>query len=165
MSRIIRLAEPQDYQKILDILNEAIRARRYTALLTPATMEKRVNWFKDHQDGRHPIYVCEEDGEVCGWMAVTAYRDGREGFCHTCEISYYIDEDYKHRGIASDLLEYVMKVSKDSGIKHLMAVIFEDNVYSRKLVEKYGFEVWGRFPDIVEIDNQEKDCLQYGRRL
>lgn len=165
MSRKIRLAEPKDYQTILDILNQAIQERCYTALLTPATMEKRTKWFQDHQDGRHPIYVCEEDGKVCGWMAVTAYRDGREGFCHTCEVSYYIDKDHKHRGIASDLMSYVMDVSKKSGIKHLMAVIFEDNEFSRKLVEKHGFSIWGRFPDIVEIDGNEKDCLQYGRRL
>lgn len=165
MSYTLRLAQPQDYQKILDILNQAISERRYTALLTPVTLESRKKWFQDHQDGRHPIYVYEEDGQVYGWMAVTAYRDGREGFCHTCEISYYIDNNRRNTGIASKLLEHVKRVSKESGIKNLMAVIFADNIASRKLVEKFGFNVWGTFPNIVEIDGKEKDCLQYGCKL
>ena len=83
---LIRLARPGDYQRILDILNDAIEKRRYTALLTPVTIESRRQWFQDHQDGRHPIYVADIGDDIAGWMAVTAYRDGREGFCHACEV-------------------------------------------------------------------------------
>lgn len=161
----IRLAKPADYQRILDILNQSIRDRKYTALLTPATFPKRKKWFKDHQDGRYPIYVAEVDGKVAGWMAVSAYRDGREGFIHTCEVSYYIDEAYRGCGIATRLMEHVIETSRASGIKNLMAVIFADNQGSLALVRKFGFEQWGRFPNIVEIDGETKDCLQMGRAL
>ncbi len=163
--REIRLARPEDYQPILDILNIEIKQRRYTALLTPVTLESRKDWFQAHQDGRHPIYVALENGQVAGWMAVTAYRDGREGFCHACEVSYYLHPNFTGRGIASDLMKYVKAVSYRSGIKHLMAIIFSNNTPSRHLAEKHGFEIWGRFPNIVEIDSTEKDCLQYGVRL
>ena len=74
----VRLAKEKDYQRILDILNAAILERRVTALLTPVTMESRRGWFKEHSDGVHPIYVAEKDGIVAGWMAVTAYRCGRQ---------------------------------------------------------------------------------------
>ncbi len=162
---LIRLARPGDYQRILDILNDAIEKRRYTALLTPVTIESRRQWFQDHQDGRHPIYVADIGDDIAGWMAVTAYRDGREGFCHACEVSYYVDPACMGRGVATALMNYVIDVSTEAGLKHLMAVIFADNIASQALARKFGFEQWGRFPDIVEIDGQTKDCLQMGLAL
>lgn len=161
----IRRAEEKDYPAVLDILNQAIKERRYTALLTPATLSSREKWFKEHSDQRHPIFVYEKDNSILGWMAVSAYRDGREGFMNTCEISYYIDENERNKGIATKLLEHTLEFSKKNNIKNLMAVVFIDNQASRKLIEKFGFEIWGRFPDIVEIDDCHKDCLQYGRKV
>lgn len=165
MSESIRIAKEEDKKSILDILNQSIKDRKFTALLTEATLENRKEWFNKHSDKVHPIFVYERDNEVLGWMAVSEYRDGREGFKHTCEISYYIDENSRNNGIATKLLDHVLSYSKENGLKNLMAVIFEDNIYSRSLVEKFGFTKWGYFPDIVEIDGQTKGCLQYGRKL
>ncbi len=162
----IRLAEEKDYQRILDILNIAIYQRRVTALLTPVTMESRKGWFKEHTDGIHPIYVAETaDGIVAGWMAVTAYRSGREGFRHACEVSYYLAPEYQGHGIGSALMAYVIEASRKRGLKNLMAVIFADNIPSQQLVKKFGFEQWGCFPEIVEIDGRTTDCYQMGLKL
>lgn len=161
----VRLAEEKDYQRILDILNMAILERRVTALLTPVTMESRRSWFKEHSDGIHPIYVAEKDGIVAGWMAVTAYRSGREGFKHACEISYYIAPEYRSSGVGSNLMEHVIRESRNRGLKNLMAVIFADNLGSQRLAFKYGFKIWGTFPGIVEIDGRTTDCYQMGLKL
>ncbi|MEG0378006.1 MAG: N-acetyltransferase family protein [Eubacterium sp.] len=161
----VRLAKEEDYARILDILNMAILERRVTALLTPVTLESRRNWFKEHNDGIHPIYVAKKMGEVAGWMAVTAYRSGREGFRHACEISYYIAPSYRHCGIGSLLMDHVITESRKRGLKNLMAVIFADNMASQKLALKHGFEIWGRFPEIVEIDGRTTDCFQMGLKL
>jgi len=161
----VRLAKEKDYQRILDILNAAILERRVTALLTPVTMESRRGWFKEHSDGVHPIYVAEKDGIVAGWMAVTAYRCGREGFKHACEISYYIAPEFRGSGIGSSLMEHVICESRKRGLKNLMAVIFADNLGSQRLAFKYGFKIWGTFPEIVEIDGRTTDCYQMGLKL
>lgn len=163
--RTVREARAQDYPRILDILNQAIARRNCTALLTPATIENRQPWFRAHEDGLHPIYVCEENGGVLGWLALTAYRDGREGFKRACEVSYYIDEDARRAGVASALMRHAIDGAGKQGLTTLMAVIFADNGPSRALAEKFGFELWGRFPNIIEIDGREIDCLQYGLRL
>ena len=162
---IIKIAEEKEHQEILDILNQAINERRFTALLTPVTLENRRRWFEEHDDLKHPIFIYKEGDRTLGWMAISVYRDGREGFQNTCEISYYIDKDHRGKGIASKLLDKVMDYSKDVGINNLMAVVFADNTYSKKLLKSNGFTEWGRFPNIVEIDNITKDCLQFGRCL
>ncbi len=161
----IRRAIPKDYQRILDILNMSIRARKVTALLTEVTMESRKQWFKDHEDGIHSIYVAEADGVVVGWMAINAYRSGREGFARACELSYYIDHQERGKGIGSKLMEYVIEESRKEGLKHLMLVIFSDNHRSINLAHKFHFRIWGTFPGIVEIDGRTTDCYQLGLRL
>lgn len=161
----VRPCEPKDRQRVLDILNQAIKKRKVTALLTPVTMAGREGWFREHDDGKHPIYVVELDGQVVGWMAVTAYRSGREGFATACELSYYLDENMRHRGIGTILMREVIDRCRKLGYKHLMLIIFEDNKASRGLAEKFGFTPWGRFPKIIEIDGRVIDCLQYGRHI
>ena len=162
---IVRKAERNDYERILDILNMSIRERKVTALLTPVTMESRKQWFKDHEDGIHRIFIAELEGEVVGWMAVNAYRSGREGFNKACEVSYYIDPAYHGQGIVSILMQHVIDVSRQARLKHLMLVIFSNNAKSLGLAHKFNFRIWGTFPDIVEIDNRTTDCYQLGLKL
>ncbi|MEG0075127.1 MAG: N-acetyltransferase family protein [Eubacterium sp.] len=159
------LAQEQDYQRILNILNLAIYERKVTALLTPVTLESRKNWFKEHQDGIHPIYVAKINNLVVGWMAVTAYRSGREGFKHASEISYYMAPEYRECGVGTALMDHVILESRKRGLKNLMALIFADNLGSQRLAFKYGFEIWGKFPNIVEIDGRTTDCYQMGLKL
>lgn len=161
----VRLAQKKDYQRILDILNMSIKERRVTALLTPVTLRSRQSWFKEHSDGEHPIYVAQKDGVVAGWMAVTAYRSGREGFRRACEISYYIASEYQGYGVGSRLMDHVIMESRKRGLKTLMAIIFADNFGSLRLAMKHGFKIWGNFPEIVEIDGRTTDCYQLGLHL
>lgn len=163
----VRLAREDDYQSIIDILNAAIAERRYTALLTPVSIVGRAEWFRAHQDGIHPIYVAEDktSGQVIGWMAVNAYRSGREAFAKSCEISYYIAPDFRGHGVGTALMDRVIAESRSRGLKNLMAVIFADNQGSLKLARAHGFEPWGRFPGIVEIDGRQTDCYQMGLKL
>ncbi len=214
LSLEVRLARENDYQQIIEILNAAIAERRYTALLKPASIVGRAEWFRAHQDGIHPIYVAEDQktgrvvgwmavnayrsgreafarscdraewfrahqdgihpiyvaedqktGRVVGWMAVNAYRSGREAFARSCEISYYIAPAFRGHGVGTILMERVIEESRKRGLKNLMAVIFADNQGSLRLAKKHGFEIWGKFPEIVEIDGRETDCYQMGLRL
>ena len=167
LSLEVRLARENDHQQIIEILNAAIAERRYTALLKPASIVGRAEWFRAHQDGIHPIYVAEDQktGRVVGWMAVNAYRSGREAFARSCEISYYIAPAFRGHGVGTILMERVIEESRKRGLKNLMAVIFADNQGSLRLAKKHGFEIWGKFPEIVEIDGRETDCYQMGLRL
>ena len=162
---MITIAQKQDYQGIIDVLNQAIKERQYTALLTPVTIEGRKDWFIQHENPLYPIFVFKEDSKVLGWMAISPYRDGREGFIHTAEISYYIDENNRGKGIGTKLLIHTLKYAYEAGLDSLMAVIFADNTASKKLVSKFGFKIWGCFPKIVEIDGRRTDCLQFGINL
>lgn len=161
----IRRFRPEDEPAILSILNQSIVERKVTAQLTPATMDGRRGWFAKHSAARTPLFVAEVDGTVLGWMAVTPYRGGREGFLKTCELSYYLDKSFRHQGVGSALMAYTLDACRDLGYRHVLLIIFEHNLPSQGLARKFGFSVWGRFPNIVDIDGHIQDCLQMGRDL
>ena len=156
---------PEDEPAILDILNQSIVERKVTAHLTPATMAARRGWFAMHSARRTPLFVAESEGEILGWIAVTSYRGGREGFLKTCELSYYLDRHCRHQGVGSQLMAHALEACRDLGYRHALLIIFEHNLPSQGLARKFGFSLWGRFPNIVDIDGQIQDCLQMGRDL
>lgn len=161
----IRLVEEKDYQRVLDILNQAIEARKFTAQLSPATMEMRKDWFIHHSAPRHPMYVAELNGEVVGWITLTEFRAGREGFRFTSEVSYYIDNKCHQKGIGSMLMSQAIEAAREIGFKNLVAVIFDSNLGSRKLAKKFGFKLWGHMPGAVNIDGNEIGCDYWGLKL
>lgn len=161
----IRLAEEKDRPRILEILNEAIAARKFTAQLSPATLAMRKDWFIHHSAPRHPMFVAELDGYVVGWITLTEFRAGREGFRFTSEISYYIDSRFHRQGIGSLLMHRAIESAREIGFRSLIAVVFDTNISSRKLVKKHGFRLWGHMPDTVDIDGESIGCDFWGLKI
>ena len=161
----IRLVEEKDYQEVLDVLNEAIEKRIYTAKLSKATMSDRKSWFAQHASIEHPMFVAEENDEVIGWITLTEFRAGREGFRFTSEISYYIDSRFQGKGLGTQMMGLAIDAARELGFKSLIAVIFESNLTSIKLAEKHGFELWGRLPGVVDIDGDTISCDYWGLKL
>lgn len=161
----IRLVEEKDYERVLDILNEAIAARKFTAQLSPATMTIRKDWFIHHSAPRHPMFVAEIDDQVVGWITLTEFRAGREGFRFTSEVSYYIDSRCHRKGIGTKLMERAIEAAREIGFRNLVAVVFDSNISSRKLVKKFGFKLWGHMPDAVDIDGKSIGCDYWGLKI
>lgn len=161
----IRLVAEKDYPRVLEILNEAIAARKFTAQLAPATMAIRKDWFVHHSAPRHPMFVAEFAGDVVGWITLTEFRAGREGFRFTSEISYYIDSRFHRQGVGSKLMQRAIESADEIGFRNLIAVIFDTNVSSRKLVEKHGFKLWGHMPEAVDIDGNIIGCDYWGLKI
>lgn len=55
--------------------------------------------------------------------------------------------------------------TKDLGYQTLFAIIFDTNIGSVKLLEKYNFEKWGFLPDAAEIDGNKISHIYYGKKL
>lgn len=161
----IRLVEEKDYQQVLDILNEAIEKRIYTAQLSKANMEDRKAWFIHHSSIKHPMFVAEDEERVIGWVTLTEFRAGREGFRYTSEISYYIDNRSQGKGLGTQMMGLAIEAARELGFTSLIAVIFESNLISIKLAEKHGFELWGRLPGVVDIDGDIFSCDYWGLKL
>lgn len=161
----IRIAKQEDLVRIVEIYNQAIPSHRSTGYISLLTVDDIQGWFDRHRPDFYPIYLAEIDKKVVGWNSISAYREKRLAFRFCAETSYYIDKDYQRQGIATQLLEHVIKECNHLQIKTLIAYILEHNLPSIGLMEKFGFERWATLPNIADFDGKEVAHTIYGKRI
>jgi len=161
----IRPAHYSDLEAINNIYNQAVEARYCTADLDPISMEERKLWFQGHIDGTYPVFVGDENGEVVAWFSFSPWRSGRRALAMTAEVSYYIHDKHFRKGYASQLMEFALLKAPKLGFKNLFAILLEPNVVSISLLEKFDFKLWGRLPDIANIDGEICSQRIYGRKV
>ena len=145
---IIRKAEIRDIQELLDIYNYEVIHGVSTFDLAPKTLEERTVWFHKYNKGNHPLYVAEVEGKVAGYVSLSSYRE-KEAYKHTVELSIYIGADYRNRGIATDLMAFIIDVArKNEEIHTIVSVITSGNAASQKLHKKFGFEFCGTIKEV-----------------
>ena len=128
-------------------------------------MQEREHWFDAHDCTRYPIFVAFEEERVVGWVSLGPYREDRQALAHVSEVSYYVDEKERGKGLGSSLLGHAMIVAAEYGFSVLIAILLDKNPASIALLRKFGFSEWGRMPGIAKIDEQLADHLYYGLRL
>ena len=161
---MLKIAEKEDLERIVEIYNAAVPTRNSTADTTEVSVEEKRAWFEAHKPERRPILVHKENGEVVAWVSFEEFY-GRPAYDNTAEISIYVDPIFCSKGLGSRLLKEALSISLSLGIKKLVAYIFSHNEPSIRLFEKYGFEHWGRLPDIAEMDGKEYSLSILGLRL
>jgi L-amino acid N-acyltransferase YncA len=158
----IRDAVEADLPAIIDIYNAAVATRVSTAQLEPVTIEERRDWLREHSPERHPFWVLEKDGEVAGWLSFKSFLP-RCAYRGTIELSVYVDERFRRRGIARKLLEAAIARAPALGINAMVGLIFAHNEASLKLFTRLGFERWGLLPRVAQLDSAERDLVVVGR--
>lgn len=94
-------------------------------------------------DNGFPYLVAEINGKVVGYSYVSLYRE-RSAYSKTVENAIYIDPDYRGMGIATKLMNGILPICIDIGLKQVIAVIGDsDNHGSINLHKKLGFREVG----------------------
>ena len=159
---IIRRAVYDDLEAIDDIYNQAIATRMATADTVPYTRDERDAWFSLHQGDRYSLFVSEGVEGDTGYSPFSPYRPRRVALDGVAEISYFVHEDHRGRGIGSRLLEFGIAVAPDHGFKHLVAILLGHNEASIGLLKKFGFSEWGRLPGVARFGDEVFDHLYFG---
>jgi len=158
---IIRDAVEADLPDIVEIYNATVPTRMVTAELEPTTVEARLPWFDEHSPDQYPFWVAESKGRVIGWLDFKKFLP-RSAYRGTAEISVYVDDKFRRRGVARELLEKAIAVAPSLGITALVGLIFGHNEPSLKLFERLGFERWGFLPGIAQLDGVQRDLVVVG---
>ena len=160
----IRDAVETDLPAIIKIYNAAIATRIATAQLEPVTFEERRDWLKQHSSDQHPFWVLEIDRSVAGWLTLKPFLP-RRAYRGTAEVSVYVDEKFRRRGIARTLLGEAIVRGPSLEINAMVGLIFAHNKPSLKLFEQLGFEKWGLLPRVARLDQVERDLTIMGRHV
>lgn len=161
----IRYANHQDLNRLLEIYNQAVRSRSSIAITEELTEEWANDWLSAHPENKYPIMVALENDEVVGFISLSPYRKGRDALKYNAEISYYLHKDFHRRGIGSFLMSHAIEIAKSLGYHNLIAILFDINIASIRLLEKFGFEEWGRLPKVIDMGNETYDHLYYGKHI
>lgn len=162
--QLIRDASPADLPAIIEIYNAAIASRIATAQLEPVTVESRKNWLSDHSSDHHPFWVLEMDGRVIGWLTFKSFLP-RCAYSGTAELSVYVHEEFRRRGVARALLEKAIQRAPELEITALVGLIFAHNEPSIRLFEQLGFSRWGYLPGIAQMEDKMRDLTIMGRHV
>jgi L-amino acid N-acyltransferase YncA len=159
---IIRDAVEADLPAIVEIYNATVATRMVTADLEPTTVDARLPWFREHSSEHYPFWVAESEGRVIGWLDFKRFLP-RCAYRGTAEISVYVDKEFRRRGVGRRLLEQAIARAPSLGITALVGFIFGHNEPSLKLFQRLGFERWGLFPGVAELDGVERDLVAMGQ--
>lgn len=160
----IRDAVEADLPAIVAIYNAAVATRMSTAQLDPITVESRRRWLTEHSSDRHPFWVMDCDGEVAAWLTLKPFLP-RSAYRGTAEVSVYVDERFRRRGLARSLLEEAIARAPSLRITAMVGLIFAHNEPSLRLFERIGFERWGLLPRVARLDGVDRDLTIVGRHV
>lgn len=160
---IIRDATEADLPAIVAIFNSTIPGRNVSAQLQPVTVEERRPWFAAHSADHHPLWVMEEKETVAGWISLQDFLP-RCAYAGTAEVSVYVQEKFRRRGIARRLLHEVIARGSALGLSALVGHIFAHNEPSLRLFAEVGFERWGFLPGVANLDGVARDLVIVGRQ-
>ncbi|MET0855384.1 MAG: N-acetyltransferase family protein [Telluria sp.] len=165
-----RLAHPADLPVIVDIYNSTIASREVTADTEPVSVESREKWFADHNPDRRPLWVIHAGDDtgaepaVIGWMSYSNFY-GRPAYSGTAELSIYIAEAWRGKGIGRYCLEQAIAFAPSIDVHTLLGFIFGHNEASLALFRKYGFDTWANLPRVANLDGIERDLIILGKRV
>lgn len=160
---IIRDATLADLPVVVEIYNSTVAGRMVTADTEPVSVVSKEAWFHQH-DSQRPLWVVEQEGRIVAWISFQSFY-GRPAYRHTAEISIYIAESERGKGLGKELLAYALTKCEALEIKTLLGFIFGHNTPSLKLFQKFGFETMGHFPRVAEMDGKAYDLLILGKRI
>jgi L-amino acid N-acyltransferase YncA len=157
-------ARETDLARIVATYNNTIPSRLVTADLEPVTAESRRTWFREHSEGRRPLWLVLDDQRYAGWMSFSSFY-GRPAYDGTVEVSIYIDQPFRGKGLGKACLEHAIKKAPGLGIHTLLGFIFGHNQPSLRLFEKEGFSTWARLPGVANMEGEMRDLLILGRKV
>ncbi len=154
---IVRMAE-LDWEAAREIYLQGIATGN-------ATFETSVPDYRKW-DERHLStcrLVARWNDKVLGWAALSRVSS-REVYAGVAEVSIYIAEEVRGRGIGRKLLHALVEASEENSIWTLQAGIFAENAVSIRLHQQAGFRVVGIRERIGCLDGRWRDTVLMERR-
>ncbi len=153
MPVVIRPAVPADAAALADIYNQGIEDRVATFETTARTARDIDVWLS----GPFPVIVAEVDGAVSAFARLLPYRD-RQCYAAIREFSVYVARSARGNGLATGVMQRLIKHARAAHITKVIARIFIENTASLALCDKLGFRRVGVYERHGQLDGRWRDC-------
>ncbi len=154
----VRELVPSDWPAVSRIYAEGIATRN-------ATFETGVpswtEWDRGHLAEHR--FVAVDNAAVVGWIAL-APVSSRCCYAGVAEVSAYVAEAARGRGVGTALLERLVAGTEATGIWTLETGVFSENEASLALLKRSGFREVGVRERIGQLDGVWRDVVFLERR-
>jgi phosphinothricin acetyltransferase len=149
---------PADWEAVKQIYEEGIATGNATFQQQAPDWEE---WNKDHLPFSR--IIAKEDGAILGWAALTPVS-GRCVYAGVAEVSVYVSDKARGKGLGKKLLQKLIEESEANNIWTLQAGIFPENIASIKIHEACGFRTLGTRERIGQMNGRWRDTILMERR-
>ncbi len=155
---VLRRKMEKDIPFMLDLFNND-DVRRYLGGYPPRDEHSMLRMIRGRREIEWVAALADTD-EYIGECMLLKIVDGYLG-----EIGYYFRRDFWGHGYAEEAARAVIcHCSETLHLKRLCATIDKDNIRSRKLIEKLGFELVAVLPE-ADFGGRIADVAYYARLL
>ena len=158
MNFVLDQMKVDDWEQVRAIYLEGIRSGH-------STFETEAPSWEQWNEGHHEFarLVVRDGSKILGWAALSPVSK-RKVYRGVAELTVYVTESARGRGIGHVLLEAVIEESERNGIWTLQAAIFPENIASVKLHLRSGFREVGRRERVATLSGVWRDTLLFERR-
>jgi len=158
MKVIIDNMKAGDWKDVRAIYIEGIATKNATFEQNAPNWE---DWNRNHLEiGR---FVVRENNQIMGWAALSPISQ-RSVYSGVVEVSIYISNHAKGKGIGKTLLKRLVEASEKDGIWTLQGGIFPENEASIAIHKACGFRIVGVRERVGKMDGVWRDVVLMERR-
>ena len=150
--------KPGHYPQIAKIYLQGIATGNATFQTEAPSWE---SWDTSHFV--HSRLAAFESSEMAGWAALSPVSS-RCVYAGVGEVSIYLAENFRGKGIGKRLLSHLIDESEANGLWTLQSGIFVENVRSIRLHERCGFRQIGYREKIGNMNGVWRDNIILERR-
>ena len=142
----IRAIKQTDAAAIAEIYNYYILNTHHTFETEPLSAEEMLRRITDTTE-KYPYLVAEEDGEILGYAHASRFRL-REAYAYSAEVSIYVRNEAKQKGIGTRLYTELFDKLAETDIHAIVAGISLPNDPSVRFHERLGFRKVAHFREV-----------------
>ena len=150
--------DPSHWEEVARIYVDGIATGNSTFQTVAPTWEE---WDSDHIKACRLVAI--NQSQVLGWAALSPVS-GRCVYAGVAEVSVYISESARGKGIGKSLLQSLIAESEENDYWTLQAGIFPENTASIRLHQQAGFRIIGTRERVGKMNGVWRDSLMLERR-
>lgn len=131
-----RIEYLKEYAEHLKNLTDEDRYTRFGFAASSATIDSMILNILYHQDDHH-IFTYYTDGRIVGFGHLAREADA-------WELAVSVDRAHQGRGIANELMDFMIDWGKTHGVEVLYMHCITENQKIQHLARKHGLKSWDR---------------------